>query len=385
MRTQAIRRAVAESALTRPLALVSVAILLLVGLPVVRFLTDTQGIMLFSVVPIALLAMLFGVRGGLAAALFSSGAYLAWALTGGGFGATADAGTPVCFFLLGLVSGFFAHGALGDFDLRAVARRTALRGAIRRGDVVFHYQPLADARTGAVIAFEALARWQHPERGLLPPAEFIPFAEGDPRTMWELTMRALDCALSEAAEMWKGGEEAAVLINISASCLHREDLAVGLTEAMSRHRCPRGRLGVEITEDALAGDLDEAAGRLGVLRELGVPVVLDDFGTGYSSLTRLARLPLDWVKLDLSRFPGRAAPDGERVIGGIVELAHGLDLTVVAEHVENDERQQLVRRSGCDLIQGFRLSRPLPMGRFRRWLEASHAPSGGRAGQGTPG
>ena len=260
------------------------------------------------ILPIALVAMMYGLRGGLAAAALSSAAYLAFAVAGESAGTSENTGAPLAYFVVGLVTGIYAHGALGDFDLRAMARRSELRDAIRRNEIVLHYQPLAEARTGAVIAFEGLARWQHPTRGLLEPADFIPLAEGNEQTIWELTVHVAETALADTARLWDGEWPVVIAINLSAANLHRDDLATELSERMRDHRCPPGRLMVELTESAVASNGKEAAASLGRLRDNGMAVALDDFGSGQSSLTRLADLPLDAVKLDLSEF-WDTAPD----------------------------------------------------------------------------
>ena len=157
------------------------------------------------------------------------------------------------------MTGIYAHGALGDFDLRAMARRSELRDAIRRNEIVLHYQPLAEARTGAVIAFEGLARWQHPTRGLLEPADFIPLARETSRRSGSSPSMSLRPRSRTRRGSGNGEWPVVIAINLSAANLHRDDLATELSERMRDHRCPPGRLMVELTESAVASNGKEAA------------------------------------------------------------------------------------------------------------------------------
>jgi EAL domain-containing protein (putative c-di-GMP-specific phosphodiesterase class I) len=361
---------IGRSAIARPFAFVALAVALLVAFPALRLITGDSGWMLFSVIPIVLLAMMYGLDGGLGAAGASSAAYLAFALTGEGAGATEDIGAPVGYFILGLITGIYANGALGDFDLRARVRRAELRDAIRQGQIVLHYQPLAETRSRAVVALEGLARWEHPTRGLLAPSEFISLAEGDEQTIWELTVHVADQALADATRMWDGGDwPVVVAINVSAANLDREELAGELAGRMSAHGCPPGHLMVELTETAVASS-EAAISALLRLREMGIAVALDDFGSGQSSLTRLAELPLDAVKVDLASF-SETTPDAstrEQVIRGVVELSHALGLAVVAEQIEHQDQENLSEACGVDVMQGYRLSRALPPDELRAWL-----------------
>src|SRR6478672_10896072 len=160
------------------------AVVALVGISVLRFVfPDTQGIMLFAVVPITLLGIMRGVRAGLVAAVLASAVSITWALTSGHDQALRYLGEVLTFFILGWLSGYFARGALGDFDYEQARTSSHLRDAIRRGRVVFHYQPIVRP-DGEVIAVEALARWQDPNKGQIQPLDFIPAAESDDRTIW---------------------------------------------------------------------------------------------------------------------------------------------------------------------------------------------------------
>jgi EAL domain-containing protein (putative c-di-GMP-specific phosphodiesterase class I) len=258
-------------------------------------------------------------------------------------------------------------------------QRAELRRAIQRGEVVFHYQPLADAQTRRVLGLEALARWEHPDRGRIEPAGFIPLAEGDERTIWELTLLEVDRALADASHWGDAASEVQISVNVSSASLGRRDLAAVFSRILERHRFPASRFAIEITETALIGLPDGAATALDALKRLGVTIVLDDFGTGYSSITRLGRLPIDTLKVDLSLIGLPPASDANRILGAMIELAQGLGLQVVAERVEDDDTWDEVTRMGCDVIQGFQLSRPLPADEVQDWLEHSSRPVAGPA------
>ncbi len=267
----------------------------------------------------------------------------------------------------GTLIGLHAHGAIGETDLRRAARRSELRSAIDRGEIKFHYHPIAEAHSGAIVAIEALARWQHPQRGLLRPDEFLSLAEGDRRTMWALTMHAIASSLSDAQALAQD-EPPMVWVNIS-SAHTREPLAREVAAALAENGFAPGRLGIEVTETAVMEDPESSGAVLSQIRELGVAIALDDFGTGHSSVARLASLPIDVVKVDHRAIAGAAHGRAENVLlRATVEFAHALELEVVAEGVENERAWSTLREVGCDRIQGDALSRPLPVHELSRWL-----------------
>ena len=181
---------------------------------------------------------MYGVRGGLVGASVASCVLLVWAFTQG----TRCCGgidEPAVFFMLGLLTGIYAHGALGDCDPRHALQRAELRRAMQLGEVVFHYQPIADARTGQVVGLEALARWEHPDRGQTEPEAFIPLAERDERTIWELTMLAVDRSLGNVSAWGEVAREVTIFINLSSVSLGRRDLATAFSQILEKHRSPR--------------------------------------------------------------------------------------------------------------------------------------------------
>ena len=354
--------------MSRSVLLNAAAVGMLIGISILRFAADDPGIMLLAVVPIALFGVMYGVRGGLVGAGVASGVLLVWGFTQGHPGAVLEIDEPAVFFLFGLLTGIYAHGALGDCDPRHALQRAELRRAIQLGEVVFHYQPLADVRTGRVVGLEALARWEHPDRGRIEPEAFIPVAEGDERTIWQLTLLAVDRTLGDVSAWGEVAREVTVFINLSSVSLGRRDLAAAFSQILEKHRFPPSRLAVELTETALVGLPDRAAHALGALKQLGVTIVLDDFGEGYSSITRLSRLPFDMLKVDLGLIGLVSASDANRILKAMIELAHSLGLRIVVERIADDEVRDELTRLGCDLIQGFLLCPPLPADEVQDYL-----------------
>jgi EAL domain-containing protein (putative c-di-GMP-specific phosphodiesterase class I) len=365
--------------MSRSVLLLVTAVGSLVGICVVRFVVGDPGVMLLGVVPITLLGMMYGVRGGLAAAAVASAVFLAWAFTRGDQGWLRVIEEPVVFFVLGLVTGIYADGALGDCDPRRAILRAELRRAMRHGEVVFYYQPLANARTRRVVGSEALARWQHPTRGLVEPGSFVPLAEGDERTIWEPKLLAFDRSLAALSAWGEIARDVTISINVSSVSLSHRDLAQEFSRVVKRHGVPAARLVIEVTETALATSPGRAADAIESLREMGMTIVLDDFGTGHSSISRLGRLAIDELKVDLNLIG--PPPDGSahRILAAIVELARALELQVAAEWVEDEETWDQIERPGFDLVQGSRLSRPLPAEQVRSWLEYAKQSSVGHA------
>ena len=227
------------------------------------------------------------------------------------------------------------------------------------------YQPQTALDTGALIGFEALLRWRHPERGLVPPDAFIPVLESLGLIV-QVGEWALRTACCEAAE-WPGS--LAVSVNVSAvQLLDRDRLPRAVATALAESGLPPGRLELEITESALARNADTALHALQAVRALGVSVSMDDFGIGYSSLSQLRRFPFDKIKIDRSfvrdlvadRGADTGTGDAAAVVRAIAALGTSLGLTTTAEGVETLEQQRMVRAEGCTNMQGFLVSRPVP-------------------------
>jgi diguanylate cyclase (GGDEF)-like protein len=265
-----------------------------------------------------------------------------------------------------------AHAERELRDALAVALDPA--GGDRCGRVVVHLQPQVDLAEGRVVGAEALVRWQHPERGLLPPEEFLDLAE-EHGLMTSLTRQVLDRATREAVAWAAAGYDLPVAVNLSTSCLEDPGLLRLVDDALDRAGLPPERLVVEITETSLMHDPERAVDVTRQLAERGIGISIDDYGTGYSSLAYLNDLPAEELKLDRS-FTARvvADPRTRAIVAGTVDLAHHLGLRLIAEGVEDEATHALLRELGCDRVQGYLHSRPLPAWEFRRWLAARDRP-----------
>ena len=245
-----------------------------------------------------------------------------------------------------------------------------LRTAIFSRSLVVHYQPKVDVRTLEVTGVEALVRWQHPTRGLLLPAAFLPLVE-DSGLMRDLTDAVLEQSLDQV-RLWRdAGRMLSVAVNLSASSLVDADLAQRVWATLRERGLPSEALELEITEDFLMGDRERARAILSDLRRLGIRVAVDDFGTGYSSLAYLRELPIDELKLDRSFVqPMGEDPRAAAIVRSTIELAHSLGMTMVAEGVEDGETAGQLALSSCDKIQGFYFSKALPSAELERWMDA---------------
>jgi EAL domain-containing protein (putative c-di-GMP-specific phosphodiesterase class I) len=254
---------------------------------------------------------------------------------------------------------------------RRLALMAELRKAIEHDQLLLHFQPKVNLATGYAAQVEALVRWQHPERGFMPPDHFIPLAEQTglirPLTQW-----VLDAALRTCHECQGAGLDVNTAVNLSAQSLDDLHLAGLITELLATWDLTPPALTVEVTESALMVDSVRARQVLTDLHDLGVRIAIDDFGTGYLSLRHLRRLPVDEIKIDKSFVVDMAtSQDDAFIVRSIVELAHHRDLAVVAEGVETPQIRDLLADLGCDMAQGYGVSRPLPAADLTRWLHAS--------------
>jgi diguanylate cyclase (GGDEF)-like protein len=234
-----------------------------------------------------------------------------------------------------------------------------MSGALDRGEIVVHYQPKISLADGAVTGVEALVRWQHPERGMIPPGVFVPHAE---RTglMQRLTRHVLQAALRDRDAWLAEGLALDVAVNISVSLLDR-DLPGELRSLLAQHSCEPEAVTLEITEDTVMADPELATEVLGMLAELGVRLSIDDFGTGYSSLAYLKNLPVCEIKIDRA-FVGQLTQqaDDAMIVRSTIDLGHNLGLEVVAEGIEDEATWNALRSLGCEYGQGFYMSKPIP-------------------------
>jgi diguanylate cyclase (GGDEF)-like protein len=259
-----------------------------------------------------------------------------------------------------------ARDGHGRYRLEAVEQ---LRAGITGGQLVLHYQPKLALATGEVEGVEALVRWQHPVRGLLFPDAFIDLAESA-GLMSRLTSTVVDMALAQCRSWADDGCLLTVSVNVSPSNLVDEEFPDEIAGMLRRHRLPAAALVLEVTESILMEDRERAVGVLSRLRAAGVGVSIDDYGTGYSSLAYLAALPVTELKLDrvfVAAMTGssRAAS----IVTSTLQLAHALDLTLVAEGAEDQATVDALASLGCDVVQGYHLSRPLPPEQLWSWLQ----------------
>jgi diguanylate cyclase (GGDEF)-like protein len=257
-----------------------------------------------------------------------------------------------------------------DYSPDRLTLLTELRRAIDRGELVLHYQPKADLRTGDIHGVEALVRWQHPERGMIPPDEFIPPAQKT-GVIGPLTMFVLDEALRQCRTWALQGLELCVAVNLSTRNLLDLHLPEAVGELLARWEVPAGLLELEITESTILADPVRAMQILSRLDGMGVRLSIDDFGTGYSSLAYLKRLPVDELKIDKSFILGMDESENDEVIvRSTIDLGRNLGLRVVAEGVESPQAWSRLAQLGCNVAQGYFLSRPVPADELTKWLSA---------------
>jgi diguanylate cyclase (GGDEF)-like protein len=257
--------------------------------------------------------------------------------------------------------------------MRRMEVEQELTTALASGELTLRYQPLLDARSGQVVGAEALIRWDHPKLGQLQPAEFLSVAEDSGQIVsvgaWVITQACLQTRswldqglVDESWTTW---------VNVSTRQLDRPGLEEAVAAALTLARLPASRLGLEITESAFIKDEQEATQLTGRLHELGVRLAVDDFGTGYSSMRRLRELPLDHLKIDGSFVADIACdPTDRAIVTACIDLARAMGITPVAEGVETEEQLEVLHSIGCDVTQGFLISRPLEPGQLRTWLLA---------------
>jgi diguanylate cyclase (GGDEF)-like protein len=256
----------------------------------------------------------------------------------------------------------FYSETMGSANAGRLALETQLKkAAAEPSQFVLHYQPRVSLHDGRITGVEALVRWMHPERGLIPPAQFIPLAE-ELGLIGAIGRWVLRSAAQQAAAWRKAGlPPVRMAVNISAQQFHAAGFLDDLRAALGESGLEPPALELEITESAMMQRSQQVAELLAVVRSLGVHLSIDDFGTGYSSLAYLKRLPIHTLKIDRSfvhDVPGDA--DDATIVRAIIALAHSLRVRVVAEGVETDAQLAFLRSEGCEEIQGYLVSRPLP-------------------------
>ena len=254
------------------------------------------------------------------------------------------------------------HDAMEVSVLRRVQIEEELRGALERREFVLHYQPLVDLATGSIKGSEALLRWQHPQRGLMPPVEFIPVLEatGMIHAVGQWVLEAACAQMRRWLDLGLSMQQ--VSVNVSPRQFARQDDFVDdVRQALASAGLPAQHLQLELTEGTLMSNSAQSQVLLGDLRRLGVEMAIDDFGTGYSSLAYLRSFPVSVLKIDRSFVRDmQVSEQSASIVKAVVQMAHGLNLSVTAEGIETDEQRRALEALGCDTGQGYRLGRPMP-------------------------
>ena len=269
----------------------------------------------------------------------------------------------------------FYSESMNASSFERLSLENALRKALDRQEFLIYYQPQINIDSGKIVGMEALLRWNHPELGLVPPNDFIPLVEENglivPIGEWVLYSA---CSYNKALQEM-GVPPIRVAVNISSLQFKPRTLVETITQALKLSGLDSRWLEIELTESAIMKNMDESSSILQEIKLMGLRVAIDDFGTGYSSLAYLKRFPLDILKIDRSfihDIPGDR--DNEAIAAAIVAMAHSLNLEVIAEGVETEEQLEFLRSHGCDEVQGFLLSRPLPGEQMKDYIARSVKP-----------
>lgn len=249
---------------------------------------------------------------------------------------------------------------------------TELRAAVEHDELVLYYQPKVALVPGRQHHVEALVRWIHPTRGFIPPFDFIPFAE-QTGYIKAITLWVMNAAIRQCGLWLRAGIEVNVSLNISARDLLNPDLPSSFIGMLQRHGCESRLITLEITESAVLDDPLRALANLQALRDTGCMLSIDDYGTGYSSLSYLKQMPVSEMKIDRSFVMNLVEnPNDEIIVRSTIELAHNMGLKVTAEGVETEAVLERLRELGCDLVQGYLISKPIPVEALEKWFRDSH-------------
>ncbi|MFJ3048419.1 EAL domain-containing protein [Herbaspirillum chlorophenolicum] len=268
----------------------------------------------------------------------------------------------------------FYTPAMNEQALERLRIEGDLRSALDNNEFLLHYQPKVDLASGRIVGSEALIRWQHPQLGMVSPARFIGLAEETglilPIGAWVLRTACVQC------RRWQldGHDDISVSVNLSVGQFLQKDLVISIADVLEDTGLPPASLELELTESLMMTDVEHAIGILTGLKELGVRLSIDDFGTGYSSLAYLKRFPIDVLKIDRSFVRDITIDaDDAAITASIISLARHLKLRVIAEGVETDEQLDYLRHYGCDEIQGYLFSPPVPAEKFEQLLRQERA------------
>ncbi len=331
-------------------------------------------------VPVIVVASRFGARSALFVSLVAgvaAGPLLPLDVGAGSAQGTANwVGRAAAFVVVGQLTAYLTRYSLPSLtDEIAVRRfRGEIAQAIAGHELRLDYQPVVELATGELVGVEALVRWDHPQRGLVSPADFIPEAERS-GCIGDVSRFVLHEACTQVARWHPDGIDGAIplmlAINVSALDVGDDRLVDQVCAALAAGGVPAAWLHLEVTETALVRDLDAAVRGLAALQDLGVKVAIDDFGTGESSLGQLYRLPVDVLKLDRIFIEQlEQHPRGLDLAHGVVALAHTLGLTTVAEGIEQPGQAAAMAAAGCDLAQGFLFSQPVGPDQIAEMLAA---------------
>ncbi len=253
-------------------------------------------------------------------------------------------------------------------SVRRLSVLSDIRRALSSDEIVVHYQPIVDVDDLTVTGAEGLVRWEHPELGLIPPGAFVQTVE-QTGLIGPLTRHVLERSIAECASWRKDGRDLSVAVNLSVRNLVDRDLPKEIERLLSVYSVPADALQLEITESMIMSDPERAMATVTRLSDLGVRMSVDDFGTGYSSLANLRRLPIDDLKIDRSFVSPMLEDESDLIIvRSTINLGHDLGLRIIAEGVEDGATLQQLALLGCDLAQGYHVSRPMPAEAFERWL-----------------
>ncbi len=262
----------------------------------------------------------------------------------------------------------FYKPELDEHSIKRLSMAGELRRALQQKQLVVHYQPNIDLRQNRVVGVEALVRWQHPEKGLILPDEFIPLAEHSGHIR-ELTAFVLEESLQQL-HLWNStGLTLQMSVNLSGRSLHDSELCDHIAKLLEQWQIKPEHLQLEITERALMYDPIQANQTLSQLDAMGIKLSIDDFGTGYSSLAYLKQLPIHEIKIDKSFVSAMLEQDADKVIvRSTIDLAHNMGHQVIAEGVDSEAVLELLKEMGCDLAQGYHINKPSPAEELRQWL-----------------
>ncbi len=263
----------------------------------------------------------------------------------------------------------FYNPAMNNRTLERMKLTNRLRHAIESGELVVYYQPQVNIDTGQILCAEALVRWQHPEMGLLQPMQFIPLAE-ETGLITQIDEWVLRTACAQNITWQKAGySPVSIMVNLSSRHFQQPDIVDTVSQILKETGLEPGFLGIEITERTLMQDIDLTIPYFNKLAGTGIRFCIDDFGIGYSSLNYLKKLPVQMLKIDKSFISGLSTdPDYKTITNAVINLAHSLKLSVVAEGVETDDQLAFLQIIHCDEMQGYHFSRPLPSEEFVQFL-----------------